>query len=273
MFLRRCDLIALGFSDARIDTALRQHRIFRVRQGWYSVPDAPQAGVEAVRVGGKLTGLSALLSYGLIVPEPALLQVAVRETASRLRSPTDRRQRRTRSSPVRVFWTLSDDGPSPWRVTVLGALAVVMTYEEREVVVAAISAALHRQLIDHHELAALFAAAGRRARGLIGSLSPFDESFGETFVRLRLQDAGIVVEQQVEVEGAGWYDFRVHPAVYVEVDGSQHGEPGQWREDHRRDILLAARGARVIRVTYAQLLHQWPAVLTAIKRAIADAKR
>ena len=85
LFLRRRDLLAHGYTDDDIRAALELGVIFRVRQGWYSVPDAPPAGVHAVRVGGRLTGISALESYGLRVPRRALVHVAVPINACRLR--------------------------------------------------------------------------------------------------------------------------------------------------------------------------------------------
>lgn len=38
--LRRRDLLTRGYTDAVIRAALADHSIFRVWQGWYSVPDA-----------------------------------------------------------------------------------------------------------------------------------------------------------------------------------------------------------------------------------------
>src|SRR5690554_2894244 len=104
MFLRRRDLLGLGYLDRHIRYELGQRRIFRVRQGWYSVPDAPESAVLAVRVGGRLTGVSALETYGLRVPRRPQLHVAVPVGACRLRKPLDRYRRLTTRDPVRVHW-------------------------------------------------------------------------------------------------------------------------------------------------------------------------
>ena len=269
-FLRRRDLLAAGFTDAHLRHALNQKSIFRVRHGWYSVPDAPEAGIRAVRVGGRLTALSALESYGMIVPRPATLHVAVRPTASRLRSPADRRVRLTRFAGVTVFWT-DRGGSSPWRVSVGDALLAILATEPRDVAVAACSAALHMRALRGWELDLVFDRAPARVRRWRSLVSTLDESHGETFTRLWLGDAGIACTQQVHVAGVGWLDFRLRENLYVEVDGGHHGEPGQWREDHERDLATALLGGRTIRITYPQLLGNWPAVLAAIERAIADA--
>lgn len=269
-FLRRRDLLAMGYTDAQLRRALGRKRIFRVRHGWYSVPGAPEPGIRAVRVGGRLTALSALESYGLLVPRPATLQIAVRPTASRLRSPSDRRKRLTRFSHVTVFWT-DAAGAAPWRVSVAEALIAVLSTEGRDVAVAACGAALNAGALREWELDLVFDRAPARVRQWRRLVSAQDEAHGETFARLWLGDAGITCEQQVHVSGAGWLDFRLRPNLYLEVDGGQHGEPGQWREDHERDLVVTALGGRTIRVTYEQLLGHWPAVLVAIQRAIADA--
>src|SRR5690554_7204207 len=128
MFLRRRDLLGLGYSDRHIRFELGQRRIFRVRQGWYSVPDAPEAAVLAVRVGGRLTGVSALESYGLRVPRRPQLHVAVPIGACRLRKPLDRFRRLTARDPVRVHWNdRRSPGGTTSRVSVADALLVVLT--------------------------------------------------------------------------------------------------------------------------------------------------
>ncbi len=269
-FLRRRDLLALGYTDAHLKHSLDRKRIFRVRQGWYSVPDAPEPGIRAVRVGGRLTALSALESYGLKVPRPTALQVAVRPTASRLRSPHDRHSRLTRFPGVTVFWT-DTGGASPWRVSVADALVAVLATEGRDIAVAACSAAVHTGTLRGWELDVVFERAPARVRGWRRLVSAVDESHGETYARLWFGDAGIACEQQVEVAGVGWLDFRLRENLFVEIDGGQHAEPGQNAKDHERDLAIAALGGRTIRVLYHQLLGQWPTVLAAIERAIADA--
>src|SRR5690606_14297209 len=80
--------------------------------------------------------------------------------------------------------------------------------------------------------------------------------------------------------GVGRIDGKVSPRVYVEIDGGQHDSGWQgegqssFEGDHDRDLELAARGARSIRITYRQLEHHWDACLRAIVGAIeADTGR
>jgi very-short-patch-repair endonuclease len=275
-FLRRRDLLALGYTDGHLRAALAQKRIFRVRHGWYSVPDAPEVGIRAVRVGGRLTSLSALESYGLPVPRQPLFHVAVKATASRLRNPIDRRVRLSPLAGVCTHWVDRAGGGTPWRASVADALLAVLITESRDVALACCGTALQRRLLTPSALDAIFEEAPARVRGWRRLVSALDESHGETFFRLWLADAGQSCEQQVRIRGAGRFDFRLSAHVYVEIDGAQHdpswtGESGSsWENDLDRATTMAIRGDRVLHFGYRQLYTDWPRVLAAIERAIAD---
>ena len=275
-FLRRRDLLAIGFTDGTIRRALRDRRVFRVRQGWYSVPGAPSTGVLAIRVGGRLTSFSALEDLGLRVPRQPNIHVAVKPTASRLRRSTDRRARLLSGDPVTVHWTSTGVGGTPWRVSVAEALAAILATQSRDVAIACCGAALRHKKISRAALAAVFAAAPRHAQRWAALPSALDDSHGETFMRLWLMDAGVPCEQQVYVRGVGHLDFRLSPNSYVEVDGGQHDprwtgdSPSSWESDHDRDTTVRIDGGCTQRFTYRQLYGDWPRVLAAIERAIAD---
>ena len=275
-FLRRRDLLALGHTDGAIRRALRDRRVFRVRQGWYSVPGASSTGVLAVRVGGRLTSFSALEDLGLRVPRQPNLHVAVRPTASRLRRSTDRRARLLSGDRVTVHWTSTGTGGTPWRVSVAEALGAILATESRDVAIACCSAALRHKKISRIALAAVFENAPMHARRWAALPSAKDDSHGETFFRLWTLDVGLVCEQQAYVHGVGHLDFRVSPNGYVEIDGGQHDpswtgdSPSSWEGDHDRDTTVTIDGGRTLRVTYRQLYSDWPRVLAAVERMIAD---
>jgi very-short-patch-repair endonuclease len=277
LFLRRRDLLAQGFTDRDIKAALGRHRIFRVRQGWYSVPDAPEPAIRAVRVGGRLTSISALESYGLRVPRQTRVHVAVKGTASRLRRPDDRRRRLDRHDEVRVHWIdRRDAGGNAWRVSLEDALLAVLVEESREIAVACCSAVMHHMKWSARRLGTVFSGAPEHVRCWRGLVSGLDESHGETFARLWLTDAGVRFEQQVVIENVGRLDFRVGPNSYVEIDGGQHDPEwtgdgkSTWDNDHDRDTTAAIGGGTVLRFNYRQLYRDWPRVLAAIERTVAD---
>lgn len=277
-FLRRRDLLRMGYTDSRLRAALARKSIFRVRHGWYSAPAAPESGVRAVRVGGRLTGVSALEAYGIPVPRQATLHVAVPANACRLRSPLDRRRRLDATGQIALHWS---DRPraehrDSWRVSMDDALLTVLQHEPREVAVACASALMRRRRWSRQRVARVFDRAPSRVRCWLALVSALDDSHGETFVRLWLVDAGITAEQQAYVPGAGCLDFRVSPNTYVEVDGAQHdptwtGESASsYERDHDRDAIVAAQGGTTLRYTYRQLYGNWAACLAAIERTIAD---
>jgi very-short-patch-repair endonuclease len=277
-FLRRRDLLPLGFTDARLRSALARGQIFRVRHGWYSVPGVDDRAVRAVRVGGRLTSLSALETFGLRVPRGRRVHVAVPPNANRLRAPTDRR-RRLGPAESAIHWVDDRAGPSTWRVPIGAALLAVLTGEARAVAVACCSAALQKGLITERELDGVFDRAPARVHRWRPLVSALDESHGETEFRLRYLESGRACTQQVKLHGIGRFDFRVSPHVYVEIDGAQHDPSwtGQehdagssWEHDLERDAAMAIRGDRVLHFGYRQLRTAWPTILAAIDRAVAD---
>ena len=276
-FARRSELIAAGYSDADLRAALAGRAIFRARHGWYSVPDAPPDAITAVRVGGRLTGVAALASYGLRVPRRTVLDVAVPGNACRLRDPGNRRERLT-AGRVNVHWVDTRRGlhRSPWRVSLEEALVHILRHESRDVAVACASALLRRRRLSQARLRAAFARAPRRVAHWRELTSPLDDSHGETFVRLWLMDAGVRCESQPFVPGVGHLDLRASERVYLEVDGAQHDpewtgeEESSYQSDHNRDAIMATRGNHVLRYTYLQLYGNWPLCLAGIERAIAD---
>jgi very-short-patch-repair endonuclease len=277
LFLRRRELRAQGFSDRQIRAALQRRSIFRVRHGWYSVPDAPESAIRAVRVGGRLTSTSALETYGLRVPRRPALHVAVVATASRLRRPDDRRARLRGVDPVRVHWVdRRASGGNSWRVSIDDALLAVLIEEPRDIAVACCSAVAHVKRWSARRLDALFRRAPDRVQCWRGLVSALDESHGETFARLWLTDAGVRLEQQVRIRGVGRLDFRVGPNTFVEIDGAQHDplwtgvSKSSWDSDHDRDTTVAIGGGTVLRYNYRQLYSDWARVLAAIQRVVAD---
>lgn len=57
-------IVARGATDWMLTAAVRSGAVFRARQGWYSIVPELDAEVRAVRVGGRLTGISAIRHWG-----------------------------------------------------------------------------------------------------------------------------------------------------------------------------------------------------------------
>lgn len=80
-------------------------------------------------------------------------------------------------------------------------------------------------------------------------------------VRLRLR-----FQQQVHVVGVGRVDFLIGDCLVIEVDSKEHHSDAY--RDRRRDAELSARGFRVLRFMYSQILFEWPSVESAILAAV-----
>lgn len=83
-------LVARGARDLDLTNAVRRGEVLRARQGWYTTLSATDAAVRAVRVGGRLTGVSAVAAAGGWVHGRHPLHVSVPANAARLRSQTNR---------------------------------------------------------------------------------------------------------------------------------------------------------------------------------------
>lgn len=277
-FARRADLLRAGFTDADLRRALAAHRVFRVRHGWYALPGTPDAAVHAVRVGGRVTGVAALRSYGLFLPRPSTIDVVVPRNAARLRRPTDRRARLRAGDGVRIRWSDVPRGQRPshdWRADPRDALAFVLRTGSRELAVAASDGVIRYLGWTLDEVAAVYRDAPARVRPWLELVDGRADAWGESWVRLRFRDAGIAFEPQAVVPGAGRLDGRIGPRTYVEVDGAQHEE--SWSSDDEdwygrdrvRDAVVAALGGRVLRITYPMFAEHWPLFLEAARRSIA----
>ena len=77
---------------------------------------------------------------------------------------------------------------------------------------------------------------------------------------------GVLVQQQVPIEGVGRVDCLIGERLGIELDSMEHhGDPA---EDRHRDALLSAMGYRVLRFLYEQVFFSWPEVEAAVFAAI-----
>jgi hypothetical protein len=87
---RTSDLRAAGFDARAVAAAVASGRIERARIGHFVAPELPATVKRAIRVGGRLTCVSAAQAMGLrVLTEPNCLHVEVAEHDSRFRRPGD----------------------------------------------------------------------------------------------------------------------------------------------------------------------------------------
>jgi very-short-patch-repair endonuclease len=263
--LHKRQLVRLGARDHHLTAAVRRGEVRRPRRGWYTTwrPDDPR--FVAVRVGGRLSGVSALALIGAWtrVREPAVT-VSVPWNAARLRW-----RRR-----VRVVW----DGPdvcgrgSAWAVDPRDALREAVTEVPFEEGVALLDWALHSGVLDEDELAALVVSLPADVRPIIQWVDPKCESFLESITRTRLRRAGHTTTSQHPLPGDKRVDFIVDGVVGLEVDGREH-HGSTFESDRRKDLLIVHDGSIPLRASYSMVMDEWASVESAVRAAVSIHRR
>lgn len=92
----------------------------------------------------------------------------------------------------------------------------------------------------------------------------------ESIVRYLLQEAGIMPELQVRIDGIGAVDLVVDGWLVIELDGGTHADPASMRRDRARDAAGVLQGLRTLRFGYDAVMFGWPGVLLTIRTALAQ---
>ena len=266
----RAELRSLGVTPHELTAATRSGELVRVRRGWYAHPWADDAVIRAVRVGGRLACVSALRAHGVWAVDDERLHVHVPESASRLRSQHDK--------SVALADRLADGvvlhrshyphaaGGTRLRCSVVEALAQYLREHCDAWGVAALDSALHKRAISEQQLSELHRVLPRRCRRLMAQADARSESGTESIVRVGLVRAGIRPRLQVWVLKDVRVDLLIGDRLIIEVDSREfHDDPEAFERDRRRDLLLKALGFEVLRLSYAQVMGDWPTILTAIQ--------
>lgn len=248
------ELTQLGWSLAQRRAAVASGRLVRIRAGWLARADANAEVVSAVRAGGCVACASALRLHGAWVP-PRLTGSHVRR-ARRGGARTTGCRRFGEQPPV--------DGAVDDVATAFQCLTRCGTDED---IVVIADSLLHLGLATREDLSDWCCTAPRRIRRLLDRVDAAESGI-ESMVRLRLRSLRIRVRTQVRI-GRYRVDLLVGDLPVIECDGSEHHRSWESHEaDRERDRALVAEGYRVLRVTYRQIVHDWPAVEEHILQAI-----
>lgn len=250
--LSRAQILAAGGTDRTIRLAVAAGMIRRLRTGWYAWPTADPDVTRAVLAGGVASCVTALARLGVWVPADGRVHL--------------RRSRRLRGRRVAAGLAACDltRGRSPQTVDavdgVLDALAAAADCLTSDMLTVVIDSALHLGLTTVEELEEMWAYAPRAVRRALAAADGVAESGTETLVRLRLLRLGLAIEPQVRV-GRRRVDFLLGRCLVIEVDSKAwHLDPEAYERDRERDRQLAALGYHVIRLTYRQVMEDWPSV-------------
>ncbi|GAA4396233.1 hypothetical protein GCM10023147_30290 [Tsukamurella soli] len=248
--MTRRELLAAGYTDADIRTMSRRRRLTQLRRGWYSTGSADPAVAAAVRSGGVLACVSALGRRGIWVP-PA-------DGHSHVRASTY-----GRASSARSYCSAYGGLPAPTQAVdaVPEAVACAARCLPAEMFVAVCDSVLFRDPgLDVADLAGFIPGAPQRLRRLLDHVDRRAESGTESLVRYRLRRRGIAVRIQEDVPHVGRVDLLVGRCLVIECDSRTYHLGDAYYTDRARDRAALWQEYGTFRVTYEDVLFDWPAV-------------
>jgi very-short-patch-repair endonuclease len=263
---RRADLVAAGWTDRGLRTAVLEGRLLRVRSGLYLLPDAPPDAVDASRLSGRVACTSALAQRGVFVLDSGVLHVHLPANSSR---PA------TVGRALRRHWGRLHRPPHPrsTHVSLFDALAQAVRCQPARAAVATLDSALNTGMLDEGELDDLFRVLPRRYAVIRRLLDRRCQSGPESLVRLMLRSAGLRFDVQVSIPGVGIVDFLVDGWLIVECDSQAHHST--WdaqRRDRRRDQAAATLGYATYRPIAEDIMWH-PEVIAAALHGLTSRRR
>lgn len=254
---RSTRLLDEGHSKHHLARAVEKGLLFRVQRNWVAVPGADPLLVAAARTGVVLSCVTAARRLKLWIAEsPELPHVAYRGSG------------RVRGPAAVVHWQRPvvprhPDALEDGVENVLMTVAACQPYERARTVW---DSALNQRLIDVEVLRRLpWTGAARR---LAHESSPWADSGLETIFIVRLRWLHLPVRLQIWIAGHR-VDVLIGERLVVQIDGAHH-VGAQRTSDIDHDAQLMLMGYHVIRVGYAQVMHQWEDVQERIMHAIAQ---
>lgn len=272
----RNQLLARGLTGWDIARAVRGGDVLRIRRGWYATTGASIEQLVAVRVGGRVSHLSAARSYGLWAGLDERIHVGLVRGSSRLRAPAlpPAMERLKPGVVVTLHWTESGrvdvSSDCTWRVPLPVCLREVVASSDRETAVACLDTALTVFRLTVAQLMEIFTDAPKTSRERAALARVGSDSGPESVARQRFDALGLIVRQQVRFEEIRRVDMRIGRRIIVEVDGRQfHDLSTAYENDRRGDDELVALGYVVLRFTYRQVMFDWPFVERTVLAALS----
>ncbi|MFB4352147.1 type IV toxin-antitoxin system AbiEi family antitoxin domain-containing protein [Microbacterium sp. LS_15] len=256
--LRTRALQGRGFTPRDIRSAVETGAVVRPRRGWLALPSTEPLLLFAATHGAVLTCRSQAKRLGLWIHDSSgPPHVAVGANAEG-----------GRRIPARVHWgsPLIPRHPDALVDPIENVLAHIAECEPFEQALATWESALNKSLVT---LDALKNYAWKpAARELLAHASPFADAGLETYLRLRLRWLRERIRVQIWIAGHR-VDTLIGDRLVVQIDGAHH-VGAQRSEDIRHDADLRLMGFHVIRVSYTQVMFDWPTVQDLIMRAVAQ---
>jgi len=250
-------LQAAGWSRYCIRLALERRLLIRVRRDWVATPTADPELIAAARQAVVLSCVTQARRLGLWVLSEDRPHVAAHPHGAG-----------HKTSRAVVHWAdpLLPRHPDAVADPVENVLAIVAACQPHEAALAIWESALQQGMVRRDALARLpLDAASRR---LLAVAQSFAGSGLETLFAVRLRWLRLRIVPQVWIEDHR-VDFLIGDRLVVQLDGAQH-DGRQRAQDVAHDAALMLLGYHVIRVTYRQVVDDWPTVQDLIMRAVGQ---
>ncbi|WP_404443742.1 endonuclease domain-containing protein [Microbacterium marinum] len=262
---RRADLRSAGCGENVIRTLVRDRVAVSVRRAWIALPSADPVLVAAADVGGRVTCLTYARMRGWWMPPGADtgIHLHMRPGGGGGRTPPG--------------WT----GTLHWTKPIVAAVPCAQTASVHDAlahIAACVPAADARVIWESASRTERMSPAVLRgvrwpslaARALAASVEGLSDSGLETIIAVSLRRMGVRVRQQVWIAGRP-VDLLAGERLVVQVDGFEfHADSAQRTRDIAHDVELRLRGYTVLRFSYAQVVHDLPAVERMLQHALAQ---
>lgn len=272
-----------GHSRRDIERALAAGAVARLRRGVYATEGACKQVCDAARHGGALTCCSGARHHGLWVldedvgiPHVWLHAGGHWHTHPGCRCVGHWQDDGGARGPGRSV--RRGDGQPLWHPHACNAFGVadvphillhLLHCTGLESFFVTLESALHAGKITRAEKVWLHRRVSAPAQEAIAFARHDAESGLESLVRWRLRGTGLRVRTQVNIMAVGRVDFLIGDRLIVEVDGRlNHDGTADRHKDRMRDANAAAWGYITLRFDYAQVVHDWPLVLEAIRAQV-----
>lgn len=258
----REEILRAGFPVGILRAAVRSGEATLIRRAWFAHPSAPEDLRTAALSGGRVSCVSLARRRGWWMPRTAdsSLHLHILPGSAPVRPAS--------SQEVTTHWTkpIAPAGRA-LVASVEDALLHIATCLDRDAALVLWESAARIEGLAPEALRAV-RWTSRAARELAMAVTGLSDSGLETIVVLPLERWGLPVLQQVKLAGR-FVDMLVGERLVLQIDGyAFHSSSAQRTSDIAHDAELRLRGYTVIRLSYAQIIHDWPSVENLLRRAV-----
>ena len=258
----RDELLRAGFGIPLLREIVRAGAARRFRRAWIALPDVSADLAAAAAVGGRITCTSLARRRGWWMPEAVGRELHLHLLPG---SPGPGPE-----WPGVLHWTKPVDAVRQKSLvaTTEDALAHIAVCQPFDTALVLWESAARCERLSADVLRGI-PFVSRAARELAAEVTGLADSGLESIVVIPLRRWGLRVRQQVQLAGRR-VDVLIGERLVLQIDGYEfHSDSAQRTRDIAHDAELRLRGYTVIRLSYAQIVHDWPGVERAIRRAVA----